>query len=354
VIHGGGMLALANVPCIEVANIDLTFDNIMMDNQGQYTVIDYEWVFDKIPLDFIIYRSITNFANRYQEYFNGKVSLDLVFTRIGLTPDQQFFYQQMEQHFQFYVYGQTGSCKINQNYRQSRMTLEQLQHKAVCIDHIVTDLEQAGYASSAHLQETSQNKKTQASTVQDGRVIQVFVSNDQRFIEEHSICVSVDSSVNHYEFDVSWLDTINQIRFDPLNVACIIKLQSLQAVDTNGKILDIMYGGTNADIVEENIYYFSTEDPQIYFSVNPSEHRMPIKKIVISFTYLEAGQQGILAILRQMTYLHQQLEKKDRHIEGLTNEVLQKEQQIADIINSRRYQLAGKMQKIYRSIVKQS
>lgn len=44
-------------------NIDLTFDNIIMDN-GNYIVIDYEWLYSNIPKKFVLYRAISGFIER--------------------------------------------------------------------------------------------------------------------------------------------------------------------------------------------------------------------------------------------------------------------------------------------------
>ncbi len=42
-----------------VANLDLTFDNVVVDGEGRHWITDQEWVFDSpIPLSFVMYRSL--------------------------------------------------------------------------------------------------------------------------------------------------------------------------------------------------------------------------------------------------------------------------------------------------------
>lgn len=42
-----------------VANVDITFDNVLIDLEGRYWMTDQEWVFDSpIPISFVMYRSL--------------------------------------------------------------------------------------------------------------------------------------------------------------------------------------------------------------------------------------------------------------------------------------------------------
>ncbi len=56
-----------NFSSAKVNDIDMIFDNIIVDDDGTWQLIDYEWTFDfPIPLQFIVYRALYFFYQRYQ------------------------------------------------------------------------------------------------------------------------------------------------------------------------------------------------------------------------------------------------------------------------------------------------
>ncbi len=56
-----------NFSSAKVNDIDMIFDNIIVDDDGTWQLIDYEWTFDfPIPLQFIVYRALFFFYQRYQ------------------------------------------------------------------------------------------------------------------------------------------------------------------------------------------------------------------------------------------------------------------------------------------------
>lgn len=87
--------------CCPVSNIDMVFDNIILNNG--YNLIDYEWTFDfPVPFKFIMYRAINNFI-----YSNPKrlVIYNAVIERLGITEKEADIFDAMEESFQKYVSG---------------------------------------------------------------------------------------------------------------------------------------------------------------------------------------------------------------------------------------------------------
>jgi len=87
--------------CAPINDIDLIFDNILVDGEI-WNVIDYEWTFDfPIPMDFIIYRSFC--------YFTDSMSHDWlrreIFDHYGIDEITKAKFDQMEVNFQSYVRG---------------------------------------------------------------------------------------------------------------------------------------------------------------------------------------------------------------------------------------------------------
>ncbi len=112
-----GDLIIKNVRCLEIANIDLTFDNIIIDSDNNFWVIDYEWVFEfPIPVDLIYYRSIFVFFYKYQEYLSDFIEMDDVCGIFKLDNEKIELYKQMAEGFQEYVFGKNSKYYIPKKY----------------------------------------------------------------------------------------------------------------------------------------------------------------------------------------------------------------------------------------------
>ncbi|MBR3243673.1 MAG: hypothetical protein IKF90_13430, partial [Parasporobacterium sp.] len=91
----------------KVNNIDLIVPNVILNESGMH-IIDYEWTFDfPIPLNFIIYRSISYFfkgprgTSNFNRLYQTKL-LDLY----GITDAEVDTYEEMEANFQKYICGE--------------------------------------------------------------------------------------------------------------------------------------------------------------------------------------------------------------------------------------------------------
>lgn len=82
---------------IKVANNDLIFSNIFVDEKENFTIIDYEWVFNfKTPKDYIIWRSLFTFSLHH--------SIN-IFKIIGLKNLDSNTFTKNEENFNKFVYG---------------------------------------------------------------------------------------------------------------------------------------------------------------------------------------------------------------------------------------------------------
>jgi hypothetical protein len=98
-------------PCM--ANLDLTFDNIIIDAEGNYRIIDYEWVFEfALPMEFLIYRSVKRFNFKYREYLEAFVALPEILAHVNIDVGSREAFDKMEEGFQEYVYGKYGRDRV--------------------------------------------------------------------------------------------------------------------------------------------------------------------------------------------------------------------------------------------------
>lgn len=107
-IFGDGSF-LKDMPSLKISNIDLNFENLIMGNDGKVTVIDYEWVFEfPIPLEYILYRVINLFAERYPSYLSNFILTQEIYELLGLDMTKLEMYAQMEESFKKFVAGEGG------------------------------------------------------------------------------------------------------------------------------------------------------------------------------------------------------------------------------------------------------
>ena len=81
-------------------DVDLLFQNVLVDKEQHWNVIDYEWTFSfPIPVNFLVYRVI--FFYFYQsEICREKVALHELFERYQISEEEQARYSLMEEAFQ--------------------------------------------------------------------------------------------------------------------------------------------------------------------------------------------------------------------------------------------------------------
>ncbi len=126
-----------------VSDIDLILPNILVDDQGRWHVIDYEWTFFfPVPQNFIIYRTLffLNHENPGQE----ELSMDRLLKTVEITPEEAALYERMEAGFQQFVTGGLvpyremvnllerrfrNICQIEEEYHQAMAQNEMLKSR---------------------------------------------------------------------------------------------------------------------------------------------------------------------------------------------------------------------------------
>ncbi len=105
--------------CSEVSDIDLVLPNILIDDEGIWNVIDYEWTFFfPIPQNFIIYRTLFFLNHEYPK--QEELSMDRLLKFAGITQEEAAAYGQMEEGFQNYVTGGQVPCREMVNLLERR------------------------------------------------------------------------------------------------------------------------------------------------------------------------------------------------------------------------------------------
>jgi len=100
---------------LKVTNIDMVFQNLIMQD-GQVYCIDYEWVFDfPIPFEFVIYRCVEMYYSKYNMYFSKRYNFHQFLIAIGVNEVNIAVYEKMAGFFYEKISGK-GSID---NYRKA-------------------------------------------------------------------------------------------------------------------------------------------------------------------------------------------------------------------------------------------
>ena len=282
--------------CLPEANIDLTFENILIEDTERFVVIDCEWVFPDIPVAFIYYRTIAKFFCKYSEYLsNAGIALIDLYDRMGLKNEQIEQWQLAEQSFQRYVYGTSDSLKISPAYIKPVRSLSELQNKATCADMLVQQMNHFGLLPIGHA--VTLPEVTDKTDPYQG-ALQLFVSEDDVFHEEKSIVLLRNSGCNCYSFAIDWVKKLYALRLDPLDDSCVLQLDSAHLVDCFGGRHPVTVKSTNADRVESKLFFFSSKDPQLHFDLK-AVGGMQYSSFVVAITYLDPMRECLFAALRE-------------------------------------------------------
>lgn|GEM_PF-5917708 len=133
----GCELVLEDTLCLNPANIDMTFDNII-ESETDSILIDCEWVFNfEVPASFVLYRSMYSFWTKHQFQIRPFFEIEDFYSIVGIDGRILEFYVNMEKKFQDYVHGQ--------------YSLENYKKKTYLTSNIVKLIEEKKYYSYAYL-----------------------------------------------------------------------------------------------------------------------------------------------------------------------------------------------------------
>ena len=85
-------------------DVDMIFQNIIVDPDNRWNVIDYEWTFPfAIPINFVIYRAIFFYYYQSEVCRTNFNNIEELYTLVGITSEETAVFSMMESNFQEYV-----------------------------------------------------------------------------------------------------------------------------------------------------------------------------------------------------------------------------------------------------------
>lgn len=195
------------------ANIDLIFDNIIVQDD-KWKLIDYEWIVDiAVPSKFILFRSIYyNICNGAYVYENNSEYYD----RYGITESDITEFIRMEDMFQKNV---KGTTKCVDEYVKEAIDIKDLMYRKVW-------------------------KQRELN-------FQIYEDFGDGFSEKNSKIITVPIADSEYSFSYSVPKGVKNLRIDPDDSRIVIEIPKEMILQTNGTMID------------EKTVAFDTEDPWI-------------------------------------------------------------------------------------------
>lgn len=127
--------------------------------------------------------------------------------------------------------------------------------------------------------------------------VELFVDTGHGFHPEQSIKAKFNSAQGKMYFKLTELGKINNLRVDPLNDLLKIKIKGISVLNEMGICFSVQGLQSNALFIEDSVFLFGTEDPQIIFKIQ--EDWGKIEKLVIDFEYLKKGKEVYEEILNK-------------------------------------------------------
>ncbi|EOS25722.1 hypothetical protein C806_01849 [Lachnospiraceae bacterium 3-1] len=216
-----------------VSDIDLIFSNILLTEDGNWHVLDYEWTFAfPVPVDYIIYRAL----HYYLEASGNRKKLkeDYNFYKIfGITKEKKKIYRVMERNFQNYITG---------TYIPVRELYPMIGKKAFPLGEILAEA--------------------------DKRRMQIYVDDGHGFSEEHSFFIDQGYG-GKVSCRVPVPEKAQKIWIDPALAACILQDVKLRwRGKDGGEMIPVKYT-TTGFMMEKNCFLFDNSDPKIIIEEIP-------------------------------------------------------------------------------------
>lgn len=282
----------------EITDIDMVLGNVFVHEDGQWTLIDYEWTFDfPVPIRYVIYRVLHYYE--YSNAFRNQIAHWDLYRMADITQKEKAVFREMEINFQNYVLG---------NY--------------VPLRHLYPEISPGKTELSVML-----------SQIEAPEQMQVFVTNDGIFREEDSRSFVFQKGIVKAALKLD--SRVTKIRLDPGEKMGRVVLKKLEWDSGEACVTE-----TNGIRQSETDILFVQEDPQIYIEQMP-----PGDKTLHLEILKETDIKGFAAELQKT---RAELMHKRQEAVRLAGELQEKERIISAMENTK----VWKMYKKYKTTVK--
>ncbi|MDF2881106.1 MAG: methyltransferase protein [Clostridiaceae bacterium] len=214
--------------CSALSNIDIIFDNLLIDN-NEYCIIDYEWTFNiDIPILFIFWRALHIFYYTTPRLID-MISYKALMSMFNISEDMTEVFCSWADYF-------------------SKEFIKSNEYKNIRKQVISADIN--------NIFDTQINEHIIYSSL--------YIDEGNGYNEQSKLYVKCTSIDGYYvaSFDLSKINNIKSIRFDPIEgFMCSVKLRNIET-----DIKDLSICNVNSYLSYTDYYEFFNTDPRFEFS----------------------------------------------------------------------------------------
>ena len=229
--------------CMELGHIDLITENIIRSADGTLWNIDPEWIFDApIPIDFVLYRAVAIFHNKYYSFLLEKYSVEDLLDLLKIDVRKELFLQ-WENKFSQMIHN-NSIYEIQKEY-----TIQ------------IPDFDQW----SLHIPSSFDST--------------LFFGTDGDFSEKRCIQSSFKrGQESRVSFSFSEPTLISTLRWDPCEGGVTILSSCRLELKLHNQVVSVLdLFETNALLLGDK-YLFLTTDPQVIFSL---PHQTTVDEVTV-------------------------------------------------------------------------
>lgn len=125
-----GDIDLSGEKCIRPVNLDMIFDNIVLDEKLKAVAFDYEWVYDiTVPETYVIYRVLSRMYDKFFAELSAKIDFEDFVELFHIDKSIQKTYQKMESSFIGRIYCDGETVVAEKNHVLPREDIRTIQNR---------------------------------------------------------------------------------------------------------------------------------------------------------------------------------------------------------------------------------
>lgn len=218
--------------CMKLGHIDLITENIIHSPDGKLWNIDPEWIIDApIPIEFILYRAVVIFYNKFQSLLSMKYTVDDLHDLMGIQVDRELF-SKWEEKFSQRIYNNS-----------------------------IFEIQKKYFAPTPDFTRWS-------SHIPDVFVSTLYYGTDFEFSSDCCLHAEIrrDRKIE-LSFSFSGPQVIQSLRWDPCNGAFPVMTSCSVELKLKGQSVGIIDTFKTNAVLLKNAYIFLTTDPQVLISL---------------------------------------------------------------------------------------
>jgi glycosyltransferase involved in cell wall biosynthesis len=133
--------------------------------------------------------------------------------------------------------------------------------------------------------------------------IQLFIDEGSGYQEKDSLKLTVaqNTETQEFVFDLSRKTELTALCINPLNDSCIIEIESLRLIKTDGAEMDLMPNvSANTCVQHGKSFFFETYNPQINFDTIGADVLTDVKALIARMRYAHIGRDAVHLCVNQL------------------------------------------------------